>query len=338
MELSTAQRRGRPEVFLLLSLLLHAALLLVVRLPALAPIREPRPLEVSLIERPRPPAPAPEKAPELPEKGQLVAVPIERPTETPPDTKFLAEKSQRVDQETWLPELKPSVRPAPGTSAKGQDAVKQAGEKAGAVAKAPAQTERPAAEAPPPAPAAESPAEDKAEERALRSYAEGEWLAPKPERDRAEASRAGSGKSPSLGDILPTGAQLARLEPRAGGNEYLPELPDGDRTRVNTREFKHYSYYVKLREKIALAWDFPREGAGRNGEVRLAIKINPNGTLADLRMVASSGFAPFDEEALEAVQMAAPFEPTPVEIREADGRLALVFTFHYIGGRIFRVK
>ncbi|MCA9773079.1 MAG: TonB family protein [Myxococcales bacterium] len=325
---------SRTVPFLVLSLLLHVLLVLYLRLPK--SVRDPQPISLEFIERPRPSVLAKAPPPPKPiERGTVVSVPIEQPTQEPVDTRFLAEKSQKVDRDTWRPDILPQGMPSPGAPTKSR--------------------EQPSAPAPPrPQSQTKQAAKAEAKEPAaaptdqqprLKSYAEGEWIASaKPtqevveRRSRETSERRAEEPGPSLRDLLPTGAQLARVAPPGGRNEYLPELEPGDATRMNTREFKHYGYYIKLRDKISLAWDFPREGQGRDGRVAVKISINPDGTLKDVEMVKSSGFEPFDAEALEAVRTGAPFGPTPVEIRDGDGLLVLTLNFHYIGGSLFRVR
>jgi protein TonB len=61
------------------------------------------------------------------------------------------------------------------------------------------------------------------------------------------------------------------------------------------------------------ARDYPPDARrhGWSGLVRVAFTIGSDGTVRDLRVVASSGRVPLDRCALEAVLEAAPFPPPP---------------------------
>ena len=50
---------------------------------------------------------------------------------------------------------------------------------------------------------------------------------------------------------------------------------------------------------------------GWSGQVEIAFKITPDGSVSELRIVASSGFPVLDDQALAAIRHSAPFSPPP---------------------------
>jgi protein TonB len=72
---------------------------------------------------------------------------------------------------------------------------------------------------------------------------------------------------------------------------------------------------------------YPREAEGRFGVARVAFTIDRRGRLLSARIVAGSGSAVLDDEALATVQRAAPFPRPPEGV--ADNRLSFVLPIRF---------
>jgi len=74
-----------------------------------------------------------------------------------------------------------------------------------------------------------------------------------------------------------------------------------------------------------LAWVDARPMGDPLADSRLAVRIElaiaPDGTIARMGVVKSSGLPAFDASGLEAFAKGAPYPPTPPEIRSADGNV-----------------
>jgi len=64
------------------------------------------------------------------------------------------------------------------------------------------------------------------------------------------------------------------------------------------------AYVQQVQTKISKVWKIP---AGSN-EIKVVFKINPNGSISDLKIARSSGDANLDKKALGTVRRAAPFD------------------------------
>jgi TonB family protein len=62
--------------------------------------------------------------------------------------------------------------------------------------------------------------------------------------------------------------------------------------------------------------------------VRVELAIAPDGSIARMGVVKPSGVPAFDASGLEVFSRAAPFGPTPEEIRSADGNVWLHWELH----------
>ncbi|MEM1112600.1 MAG: energy transducer TonB [Pseudomonadota bacterium] len=68
---------------------------------------------------------------------------------------------------------------------------------------------------------------------------------------------------------------------------------------------------------------------GIYGDLRLLVIIRQDGSLEDVRVLDSSGYAVLDEAALKIVRMAAPYPPFSPELRATTDRLEIVRTWQF---------
>lgn len=257
--------------------------------------------QVPLKQRPPPPMP----------KGQIVDV-QEGNHQVPVESKYLAETNNKVERET----VARDQVAAPG--AKGSNYTT-----AGPVHRPPSRAPTPkalSARTPPPAASKER-----------------------------VASNQGPGSRPSLMDMLnrvslpdapaPTsdtpapsdGEQTDGTAGEANGaigsgasgaaNDDLKDLPKGDGTYLNTREFLFAGFFNRMKQAVAAKWDpngrlrqkdpQGRRFAGIDRTTVLMVTIDTDGALKDVYVAKSSGLDFLDAEAMEAVHRAAPFPNPP---------------------------
>ncbi len=149
-------------------------------------------------------------------------------------------------------------------------------------------------------------------------------------------------KLPPLEKLLPNPEKLAgsqkpapikgnRLE-REGSTIDIGEIGSEERKilSLNTMEFKYLSYFLSIKRKIYLMWDYPKEAAlmGMEGKLKIRFTIGKDGSLKELKLVKSSGYRILDEEALNAIKYAAPFNPIPD--RFGQDHITILATFEYV--------
>ena len=71
------------------------------------------------------------------------------------------------------------------------------------------------------------------------------------------------------------------------------------------------------------------------GNLRMMVALRPNGSVEEIRILQSSGHQILDEAAVNIVQMAAPFEPFPEELREEVDILEIIRTWRFHQGNSF---
>ncbi|KEA65179.1 TonB protein [Marinobacterium lacunae] len=65
------------------------------------------------------------------------------------------------------------------------------------------------------------------------------------------------------------------------------------------------------------------------GVLRLLVAIKPDGSVENVEILESSGHAILDDAAIRIVQLAAPFQPFPVEMRKRTDRLEVIRTWKF---------
>ena len=109
-----------------------------------------------------------------------------------------------------------------------------------------------------------------------------------------------------------------------------------DTVDLSTTEFKYLSYFLKMKRQIESVWQYPKESQyrGEYGTLFLVFTIRSNGSLEGVQLLNSSGYARLDNEAIRAINAAAPFAPFPKAWGGLE-KLNIRATFEYTGRRIF---
>jgi len=103
-----------------------------------------------------------------------------------------------------------------------------------------------------------------------------------------------------------------------------------DTVDLNTIEFKYFSYFAKLKQKIEQVWNYPESSRlrGEQGELFLVFTIKSDGYLEDVKLIEPSGYNRLDEEAIRAIRVASPFPPFPKQWEGLE-KLNVNATFRY---------
>ncbi|UXR65376.1 TonB family protein [Bdellovibrio bacteriovorus] len=145
-----------------------------------------------------------------------------------------------------------------------------------------------------------------------------------------------------LGEGRGTGEQNAGTGAEASqSNDYVKDVNTGLETLLNTREFKYYSYYNRIRKQLSQHWEgrvreklskMFKEGrspaaANQDRITKLMIVLNDKGTLVRVQVLSDSGVRDLDDAAIEAFRAAAPFPNPPKGIIEGDGTVKIRWDF-----------
>lgn len=109
-------------------------------------------------------------------------------------------------------------------------------------------------------------------------------------------------------------------------------------TSVSTRESVDAAYlHTFLRRLEAVGNRYYPQASVRYdiyGSLRLLVVVRHDGSLEDVRVLSTSGYAVLDEAAIKTVRMAAPFAAFPAELRATTDKLEIVRTWHFEQNRL----
>lgn len=147
-----------------------------------------------------------------------------------------------------------------------------------------------------------------------------------------------------LEDYSPEVARLNReLESlQAELDEQTRALSDNPRVRrltsASAKRSVDAAYLLDWRQRLEAVGNkyYPEASIryGIFGNVKLMVVIRYDGTLEDVRVLSSSGYAVLDEAAIKVVRMAAPFAPFPKELRATTDKLEIVRTWQYLENQL----
>ncbi len=274
-------------------------------------------MEVSLLElEPEPPS--------LP--GQLVNLDRVLDERPPEDAKRISEFDSRVEQETAAP----NRRPTPGA------APQRAGDAPDAQPNEPTPTPQDSRARPLPL------------GRDNPNDAVGHLIEPGqlPEDERGDRSNDAGATAPRPRFGRPGSPEAMRKTFGGPGSiDNLDGVKEGSENLLNTDRFKFSSFFNRMRNAIAQHWD-PNEVmqkldpdgrtyGRRTRRTMLHIQLTPKGAVQRIRTVDASGVRDLDAEAIQAVNLAAPFvNPPPQMVDKNTGFIEIDFLFILEDGKM----
>jgi TonB family protein len=287
-------RSGRLVAGIAASIVLHALLVLVVvlglQLPS-GPRWKTKPGDALIVELPKPDEPASAGSPNAPPPAPRMAsapVPAARPA--PPAPKPEPPAPRRVAS---APRAAEPPRPAPRAEAA------RTAEPAARAPEATTPEPAPSATASPTAPPDATPAEG----------------APHPE-ERQVASLPPAG-APTGPPVIDARSALRRGGGGRGGRGGI----DGDPIALDSHDANFSEYLEKVRQQIKAKWNYPcvknhttMQCEYLSAQLVVEFGILKSGRLQYVDVVRSSGYAIYDDYAVNAIRLAEPYPPVPSEM------------------------
>jgi TonB family protein len=128
-------------------------------------------------------------------------------------------------------------------------------------------------------------------------------------------------------------------QPASATDDYLEGVAVGAETVLNAAEYKFYSFYERIREKLAHRWNqelqqqfqaLIAQGKTISGTrtTKLEVHMNPAGQIQKIRVLGSAGIEALDHAAIDAFQQAGPYpNPPQALIEEGQGRVKVRWDF-----------
>lgn len=123
-------------------------------------------------------------------------------------------------------------------------------------------------------------------------------------------------------------------------SDYIKNVAESGETMLNTREFKYYTYYSRIRRQLSQHWEpkvkvklnhLFRQGrriaSDKDHVTKLLIILDNRGLLVGVQVVTESGVTALDEAATDAFRAAAPFPNPPAGMVDPDGTVKIRWDF-----------
>lgn len=104
-------------------------------------------------------------------------------------------------------------------------------------------------------------------------------------------------------------------------------------TAASTKQSVDAAYLLDWRRQLEAVGNqyYPEASIryGMYGNLRMLVVIREDGSLEDIQVLSSSGYAVLDEAAIKIVRMAAPYAPFPPELKATTDKLEIVRTWYF---------
>lgn len=154
----------------------------------------------------------------------------------------------------------------------------------------------------------------------------------------------GGGGRPMVPNLRPTEEILERTV-GGGSVDSVDDVDSGETTQLNTKRWKYATFFNRMKRHVAENWNPGEVYARRDptgnvygGKTRVTlvqVSLSPQGEIARIHILKSSGVDFLDEEAVRAFRAAQPFPNPPEGLVDQQSKLiTFSFGFHFeIGGR-----
>ncbi len=142
---------------------------------------------------------------------------------------------------------------------------------------------------------------------------------------------------PSMAELVQRSMEIARLSAQAESRwQAYAKRPDPKYLTAATRRSADAAYLHDWTRKVERIGNLNYPDAARRegltGRLILDVAIRPDGSLADVALLRSSGHKVLDEAAIRIVRLAAPFAPVPAEVLGEKTELRIVRTWVFTSG------
>ena len=150
---------------------------------------------------------------------------------------------------------------------------------------------------------------------------------PSPKQEVKDTPAPDSRSLPSGRDLIPTVNSLLGLQRAYENPLYVEPSLDSDQGIQRGRQYD--AYLAEIKESVRKHWKVSGGGESKSGTTVIRILINPDGSLASVDLLQSSGMILHDYEALDAIKQSFPHRSPPPSLLDEKGKLSIRFSFHY---------
>lgn len=129
---------------------------------------------------------------------------------------------------------------------------------------------------------------------------------------------------------------LARIDEQTRAYAQIPRVQR--LTSVSAKAAEDAAYLLAWTERVEGVGNrnYPVEARKRRlyGDLRLLVALRPDGNVAEIRVLQSSGYPLLDDAAIRIVRLSSPFEPFPPELKQKTDLLEIIRTWQFRANRL----
>lgn len=150
-------------------------------------------------------------------------------------------------------------------------------------------------------------------------------------------------EAPTTADLMMRSRAIARLSAQIEQRQQAYAKKDREKTiTANTREYRYAAYMDAWRQKVERIGNlnYPDE-AKRNklsGNLTLDVALKPDGSVASIEVLRSSGHKVLDDGAIRIVRLAAPFNEFPPDIRKDTDLLHIIRVWQFQDDNVLQTR
>lgn len=141
----------------------------------------------------------------------------------------------------------------------------------------------------------------------------------------------------SAAQLLRSSQEIARLSAQLSQQmQQYAKRPRKTYVSAATKQYRYAAYMEGWRAKVERVGNMNYPAAARadgiSGTLRLAVELQPDGSVRDIQVRRSSGKKVLDDAAVRIVRLAAPYAPFPDSIRQETDLLVITRTWVFDAG------
>lgn len=141
-------------------------------------------------------------------------------------------------------------------------------------------------------------------------------------------------EAPTAAELMNRSRAIARLSAQIAQRQQInAQKPREKVISASTREYRYASYMDAWRQKVERIGNlnYPDEARrrGLSGHLTLDVTLRADGSVADIEVLRSSGHKVLDDGAIRIVQLAAPFNAFPQNIRKDTDILHIIRVWQF---------
>lgn len=129
---------------------------------------------------------------------------------------------------------------------------------------------------------------------------------------------------------------LARIDEQTRAYAQIPRVQR--LTSVSAKAAEDAAYLLAWTERVESVGNrnYPVEARKRRlfGDLLLLVALRPDGNVAEIRVLQSSGYPVLDDAAIRIVRLSSPFEPFPPELKQKTDLVEIIRTWQFRANRL----